>query len=100
MKIKATAPGITYNGEIKKVGDIIEVPETAIAAAEALVAANMADYADDDEDSVPTILELEKMTVPQLQAIAESGHIEGFKDMKKAELVAAIDAKLEADGLR
>lgn len=35
---------------------------------------------------------IDKMTVPELKAIAKGKGIEGFDNMKKAELVAAITA--------
>lgn len=92
MKVKLTAPGVTYGGEIKKVGDIIDLPE---AAADALVEGNMAEYADEEEGEAGE-LALETLTVAQLKVIAEKEGIEGFKDMKKADLVAAIEAALAA----
>lgn len=94
MKVKTTAPGVTFGGEIKNVGDIIDLPE---AAAEALVDANLADFADEDE-APQEPLNLQKMTVKQLQVIAAAKNITGADKMTKPKLIAAIEFELAEGG--
>ena len=94
MKVKITAPGVTHGAQIVKVGDVIDLAE---ASADALVEANLAEYAEDEEERVPEeLFTLENLTVDQLKVIAEKAGIAGFEFMEKADLVAAIEAKLAA----
>lgn len=92
VKVKTIVPGITAGSDVLPVGSIIELPE---AAADMLVGENLAEFVDSDEDEGnPEPLNLEEMTLPQLRVIAEGKEIPFTAKTKKAELVAAIEAKL------
>lgn len=85
---------IVMEGEIVTAGNLIEVTEKE---ARNLLARGKAVVADERDVESAADADLTEMTVADLQNLAGDIGIEGFKSMKKDELIAAIEAASEAD---
>jgi hypothetical protein len=83
---------IVMDGEIITKDNLVEVTERE---AKNLLARGKAVLADDKESKAATA-DLNDMTVDALRKIADDAGVEGYRDMKKAELIQAIEAATEA----
>ncbi|MBP0047656.1 Rho termination factor N-terminal domain-containing protein [Marinobacterium sp. AK62] len=84
---------IVMEGEIVTAGNLIEVTEKE---ARNLLARGKAVVADEQDVESAADADLTEMTVADLQKLAGDIGVEGFKSMKKDELIAAIEAASEA----
>lgn len=83
---------IVMDGEIVTKDNLVEVTEKE---AKNLLARGKAVLADEKEAKAATA-DLNDMTVDALRKIADDAGVEGYRDMKKAELIQAIEAATEA----
>lgn len=83
---------IVMDGEIITKDNLVEVTERE---AKNLLARGKAVLADEKEAKAAAA-DLNDMTVDALRKIADDAGVEGYRDMKKAELIQAIEAAIEA----
>lgn len=83
---------IVMDGEIITKDNLVEVTERE---AKNLLARGKAVLADEKEAKAAAA-DLNDMTVDALRKIADDAGVEGYRDMKKAELIQAIEAATEA----
>ena len=77
---------VVVNGEIATAGEVIEVTEKAARNLMRRGKAVLADEQPVDES------ELSELTVAEFRDLADDAGITGYSDMRKAELIAALEA--------